>query len=151
MSFNIHTPWVRQAGAALVLGLFVVTGVLPLLTAPIAGALARRAPDCAERVQARLFFGLRGSAGLVSEADWDSFLTTVITPRFPDGLTVLEANGQWRDSVDGTLQEPSRVVEIVYDDSPDARHRLAAIVEIYKGHYRQQSVMVARSRLEVCF
>ena len=151
MSFTIHTPWVRQAGVALVLGLFVVTGALPLLTAPIAGALSRRAPDCAERALARLFFGLRGSAGLVSDADWDVFLTTVITPRFPDGLTVLEASGQWRDSVDGTRQEPSRVVEIVYDDSPDARHRIATIVETYKRHHRQQSVMVARSRLEVCF
>ena len=68
MSFTIHTPWVRQAGVALMLGLFAVTGALPLLTAPVAGALARRAPDCAERVQARLFFGLRESAGLVSES-----------------------------------------------------------------------------------
>ena len=151
MSFTIHTPWVRQAGVALVLGLFVVTGALPLLTAPVAGALARRAPDCAERVQARLFFGLRESAGLVSEADWQSFLHTVVTPRFPDGLTVLKASGQWRDAVNGTRQEPSRLVEIVYDDSPDARHRIATIVEIYKRHHRQQSVMVARSRLEVCF
>src|SRR5688572_29637012 len=110
MSFTTHTPWIRQAGVALVLGLFVVTGALPLLTAPIAGALSRSAPDCAERALARLFFGLRGSAGLVSNADWDLFLTTVITPRFPNGLTVLEASGQWRDSVNGTRQEPSRVV-----------------------------------------
>lgn len=150
MSFSIYAPWVRQAGVALVVGLLVVIGALPLLSAPYAEPPGRHASDCADRVQARLFFGLRGAAGPVSAADWDSFLITAVTPRFPD-LTVLEASGQWHDAVDGTRQEPSRVVEIVYDDSPEARRRITAIVEIYRARYHQQSVMVARSRLEVCF
>ena len=32
------------------------------------------------------------------DAAWDAFLADTVTPRFPDGLTVLDARGQWRDS-----------------------------------------------------
>ena len=51
---------------------------------------------CTRQAQARLFFGLHGSAGMVSEREWALFLGQIVTPRFPDGLTVFEASGQWR-------------------------------------------------------
>ena len=35
--------------------------------------------------------------GEVSEEEWLAFLADTVTPRFPDGLTVLDAAGQWRD------------------------------------------------------
>src|SRR5258707_4700217 len=47
--------------------------------------------------QIELMFG-RSIAGhlRVSGAAWSRFLAREITPRFPDGLTVLDAAGQWR-------------------------------------------------------
>ena len=43
--------------------------------------------------------------GEVSEAEFQKFLDREITPRFPDGLTVYEADGQFLDST-GTLIRP---------------------------------------------
>src|SRR5688500_1541434 len=46
----------------------------------------------------RLYFGRNiPGGGVVSESDWESFLAEVITPRFPAGLSVFRAQGQWRD------------------------------------------------------
>ena len=44
-----------------------------------------------------LMFGrnIGGRLG-VTEARWSRFLADEITPRFPDGLTVVDASGQWR-------------------------------------------------------
>jgi len=106
---------------------------------------------CTRQVQARLFFGLHGSAGMVSERDWDVFLAEIVTPRFPDGLTVFEASGQWRGRASRLEQEPARVVEIVHDDSPNARSFINQIVTVYKARYQQQSVMVTRTHIDVCF
>lgn len=49
-------------------------------------------------VRTELYFGL-GLANVTdaSEARWRQFLDTEVTPRFPSGLTVIEAYGQWRD------------------------------------------------------
>jgi hypothetical protein len=106
---------------------------------------------CTRQVQARLFFGLHGSAGLLSERDWAMFLAEVVTPRFPDGLTVFEASGQWRGPASRLEQEPARVVEIVHDDSANAKSFINQIVTVYKTRYQQQSVMVTRTHIDVCF
>jgi hypothetical protein len=130
--------------ATIVLAIAATTLSFPALSA--GGGLG-----CARQVQARLFFGLRGSAGFVSEAEWTLFLTETVTPRFPDGLTVFHANGQWRGRGSRLEQEPARVVEIVHDDSPDTRSRIDEIVTVYKARHQQQSVMVTRARIDVCF
>ena len=99
-----------------------------------------------------LFFGLGTSDGIVSETAWARFLTEAVTPRFPDGLTVMEANGQWRGlgQRDVTV-ERARVVEIAHDDSPETDRRIGEVVSIYKHQHRQRSVMLTRARVEVCF
>jgi hypothetical protein len=100
--------------------------------------------------QIELMFGRSISGRLrVSEAAWSRFLAREITPRFPDGLTVLDAAGQWQDPVGGRLvREPSKMVIIVTADEAPARERIAAIVAGYKQRFRQRSVGVV-SRL-VC-
>lgn len=46
----------------------------------------------------RLFLGRQiPGGGMVSDADWTAFLAEVVTPRFPEGLTVWRAEGQWLD------------------------------------------------------
>ncbi len=115
------------------------------------GVPSQHAPGgCAERVQSRLFFGLNRPSGPVSAAEWERFDADVVTPRFPDGLTILQATGQWR-SDDRLEREASRVIEVVSDDSAKARRLIEEIVGSFKTRYQQQSVMVSRQRLEVCF
>jgi hypothetical protein len=94
--------------------------------------------------QIELMFG-RNVAGhvRVAEAAWSRFVAREITPRFPDGLTVLDAAGQWRDPGGrGTAREPSKLVVIVTADSAAAGDQIAAIVAAYKQQFRQRSVGV---------
>jgi hypothetical protein len=94
--------------------------------------------------QIELMFG-RNVAGhvRVGEAAWSRFLVREVTPRFPDGLTVLEAAGQWRDPGGrGAVRELSKMVIIVTADPAAARDRIATIVAAYKQQFRQRSVGV---------
>ena len=108
-------------------------------------------PECAERIFDRLFFGLGTPTGTVSEAAWSRFLRKVVTPRFADGLTVVEAQGQWRGAGDLKITaEPTRVVEIVHDDSPEMDRAIDEVITIYKRSHQQRSVMRTRARVQVC-
>src|SRR5215813_8666767 len=82
----------------------------------------------------------------VSEREFLNFLDREITPRFPDGLTVYDARGQWRDpDRNRIVREPSKVVTIVLPGKPEDGDRLTEIVEAYKKRFKQQSVgMVLR-------
>jgi hypothetical protein len=93
-------------------------------------------------VVADLLFGrnIGGRLG-VTEKRWSQFLATEITPRFPDGLTVVDAAGQWRDAEKNRIvREPSKLVTIIMP--ADAQEKLDAIVDAYKRRFRQQSVGV---------
>lgn len=65
---------------------------------PEATAKAATALPGQEMLKTELFFG-RGipGGGLVSETEWQAFLEKEVTPRFPDGLSAFEVQGQWRD------------------------------------------------------
>ncbi len=96
------------------------------------------------RQVAELLFGRDiGHRVGVSEAAWSRFVTREMTPRFPDGLTITDAIGQWRDRDSGTLvHEPSKRVEIVLPGNVDDGARLDAVVSAYKRRFRQHSVGV---------
>jgi hypothetical protein len=84
-----------------------------------------------------------GSRLGVSEPAWARFVTREVTPRFPDGLTVTDAVGQWRDRASGALvRERSKRVEIVLSGKADDEARLEAVVAAYKRQFRQHSVGV---------
>ncbi|MGC1446985.1 MAG: DUF3574 domain-containing protein [Xanthobacteraceae bacterium] len=109
---------------------------------------AQQALSCHGTQQARqvaeLLFGrdIGHRLGVGARA-WARFVAREITPRFPDGFTVTDASGQWRDSADGTtVHEPSKRVEIVLPGTADDDSRLDAIVSAYKRKFHQQSVAV---------
>jgi len=107
--------------------------------------------DCAQRVQERVYFGLSDDKGPIAEADWQTFVERVVTPRFPAGLTVIAASGQWRDR-DGRIgREPSRVVEIVHDDTAPPARLVGEIVAAYKRDFRREAVLVVRTPVTACF
>jgi Protein of unknown function (DUF3574) len=93
---------------------------------------------------AELLFGRDiGNHVGVSEAAWMRFVAREITPRFPDGLTITNALGQWRDPASGRMvHEPSKRVEIALPGRPDDEGRLDAIVAAYKRRFHQHSVGV---------
>ncbi len=93
---------------------------------------------------AELLFGrdIGHSLG-VSESAFARFVAREITPRFPDGLTISDATGQWRDrGSDAITREPAKRVEIVLPGAADDESKLDAIVAAYKRRFHQQSVAV---------
>jgi hypothetical protein len=79
----------------------------------------------------------------VSELEWARFVDREITPRFPTGLTMFNAAGQWQDKPSNRIvHEPSKMVVIVLPGEDDEFTRLNAIVEAYKTRFKQQSVVV---------
>jgi len=91
---------------------------------------------------AELLFGrnIGGRLG-VTEAKWTRFLAAEVTPRFPDGLSVMDARGQWRDPARNRIvSERSKVVMIALPGTADDEQRLQEIIEAYKTRFRQQSV-----------
>jgi hypothetical protein len=103
------------------------------------------APPAESMVSAELLFGRKiGDRIGVSEAAFAAFLAREITPRFPDGLTVVDARGQWRDQDRGAIvREPSKLVLLTFRDEPQKRENLSAIAEAYKRQFRQQSVLLS--------
>ena len=102
---------------------------------------------------AELIFGRNiGATQVVSETAWHAFVARELTPRFPGGLTITDAIGQWRDPRRGTLvREPSKVVEIVLPGNDDDTAKLDAAVAAYKHRFRQQSVGVVTRQACVQF
>jgi hypothetical protein len=96
-----------------------------------------------------LYFGSNiAGGGEVTAAQFASFLERVVTPRFPDGLTVWDARGQWRDGSGQLLRESSHVLRLIHADKPDAERRIAEIIAAYKAEFRQESVL--REREQSC-
>jgi hypothetical protein len=93
---------------------------------------------------AEMMFGRNvGSRLAVSDRAFADFLAAEVTPRFPDGLTVIDARGQWRDAGGALLREPAKLVLLVFADDAQKRADLAAIAEAYKRKFRQQSVLTS--------
>ena len=96
-------------------------------------------------VVAELFFGRdKDGRRTVSDAEWADFLSSVVTPSFPDGLTVFDGYGQWRNPATGVIGSSPRVkiVLIAVKAAPDLAPRLSAVIDAYKVRFRQQSVGV---------
>ena len=107
-------------------------------------------PPGTERfVEHRLFFGRsQGEVEVVTDAAWRAFLADEITPRFPDGLTVFTAAGQWRDASGTMVRERTKVVLILTKSDDAGMQRTVEIAEAYKRAFGQESVL--RVIAEVC-
>ena len=139
---------------------FAVVGVLIFVAGFAAG---ERAPapvsaqgfnvvmDCggsASQVRTTLYFGLSRPKGpAVSELEWQLFLRDEVTGRFPDGLTVWEATGQWRTPAGSIDREQSKVLLLVHADTAAARQSVQAVIDAYRKAFDQQSVLWERARV----
>jgi len=93
----------------------------------------------------QLFFGRSGASGIpVSDAAWQAFVDGVVTASFPEGFTVLDAQGQWRDrQTNRVIHEQSKLIIVsVPTATASIPVRVAPIVAAYKARFAQQSVGV---------
>ena len=122
-----------RAGAAAIGLLVLVVG--------IATAGAQPAPQCSGAQKSWVVADLLFGRTRVSETNWARFLAAEVTPRFPDGFTVLDARGQWRAPGSQKIsRERSKVLMIAMPPGADNDDRLAKIIEAYKTRFKQQSV-----------
>jgi hypothetical protein len=113
------------------------------LLAAGAGAAAPCPAGLSEVRTAQLVFGRDiGDRPGVSDADWRDFVAHEVTPRFPDGITVIDAQGQWRGRAGRLVQEPSKMLLIVLKGDAGEADRLAAIARTYEARFRQESVLL---------
>lgn len=127
--------------------------VVALLAWSLASPPRVEASSCSEGfekfIEHRLFFGRNsGNVEVVSDEAWDAFLATEITSRFPDGLTVLDAAGQWREDSGNIIRERTKLVIVLAPPQDGAGLRTREIAESYKRSFNQQSVLRVSS--EVC-
>jgi hypothetical protein len=127
--------------------------VLPLLGNSASAQPAACSAPLKPHQVAELLLGRKiGDRLGVSETQFLNFLDREITPRFPDGLTVYDARGQYRDSGRNRIvREPSKVVMIVLPGNPEDMARLNEIADAYKKRFRQQSVGIVLRQACVSF
>ena len=91
---------------------------------------------------AELFFG-RGMKGRapVSDAEWAEFEAQTVAPNFPDGFTVFDGEGQWRNPQSGQIVSArTKILMVAAERTPDLAQRLSAVIDAYQRRFRQQSV-----------
>lgn len=139
----------RRAAAGVILAIGLVGGCASVPFAP-PGLSCRAGERRAEVLY--LYFGRNLGAELgVSDQDFRRFVDDEVTPRFPDGLTVLEANGQWRGQGGGLVREPTKVLQLVLSGRPGEAEKAHAVAEAYKARFSQEAVMILRTPVCVSF
>jgi hypothetical protein len=137
-----------KVGAMLRLPALIAAAMSLALAACVSPQHLRCRPGEQPAVQDTLYFGTNRARGAVTADDWSKFLQTSVTPRFPQGLTVLQASGQWRGA-DGTIvHESTYVLSLIHPDGAPGEAAIAEIVASYKSAFQQESVL--RSRAETC-
>jgi hypothetical protein len=79
--------------------------------------------------------------------EWQIFLRDEVTKRFPDGLTVWQAEGQWLNPAGIIDHEQSKVLLLVHADSAAARQSVQAVIQAYRKAFEQESVLWESSRV----
>lgn len=89
-----------------------------------------------------LFFGLSRPGGVVTEADFKNFIDASVTPRFPDGLTLLSGVGKFRDASGTAIVEGAKLLVLLYPRRDgDSNRRIEQIRADYKHQFQQESVL----------
>ncbi len=103
-------------------------------------------------IRTELYFGTRQPEGTeIAEETWRAFLDTAITPRFPAGLTVIDAIGQYRGAAGRIDRERTKLVVVFHAGGPTVEAAIEAIIEGYKRTFRQESVLEVSAPVRAAF
>ena len=90
-----------------------------------------------------LYFGTARPDGAVTDDEFQAFIDREVTSRFPGGLTVVKAEGQfWGE--DGTLVKEQSYILILlypYENFSTATRQVEQIRNLYKDRFGQESVL----------
>ncbi|WP_431042795.1 DUF3574 domain-containing protein [Streptomyces sp. P1-3] len=138
-----------RARAATIGAVFALAAAAPVtayaaLDEDSAPAKAAVAPPGKPYVETRLFFGTQRPDGgpAVTDKQFLEFVDREVTPSFPDGLTIQNGRGQWRDRNGVVERERSYELILLYPVT-EARVRnpeIEGIRDAYEREFAQESV-----------
>ena len=128
---------------------------LPAAAAPTLSGDPAHPGQTAGWVDTKLYFGLGPAADPgkgISEPDWRAFLDKEVTPRFPDGLSVIDVYGQWQGKGESAPERiRTKLLIIDYPDVKENRDKIEAIRAAWKKLTGDQSVMRVTEPADVSF
>lgn len=86
-------------------------------------------------------FGTETPSGHVTPEVWAQFLSEIVTPRFPEGLSVWQASGQWRSASGEEIRESSYVLSLIHSDDAAPSKAVQEIIASYKTRFQQEAVL----------
>ena len=94
-------------------------------------------------VQTTLVFGLAKPGGAVTEAEWQYFVDSYVTPRYRQGLTIIDTDGQWMMQTGEVIKEDSMIIILLYDAKSQAENdkNIEFIINTYKKLFQQEAVL----------
>ena len=143
----------RACGLAVLLGVLGGCASAPVSAPTMSGDAARPA-QASGWIRSELYFAVGNEDGSdrIDEARWREFLDREVTPRFPDGLTVIDGYGQWRFREEGRLvRQRCKILVVLHEDRAQHRADIEAIRQAWKQATGHESVLWSRQSVEVSF
>ncbi len=120
---------------------------LLLATLAVLATAVPAAAECAGEAwtESTLYMGrVLGDGRMAGDAEVRAFVDETIVPLFPDGFTVFDARGHWRDRASGrAVDETTVVFVVVHPPGPEAEASLRRIAEAYIERFRQSTVLAS--------
>jgi hypothetical protein len=136
----------KRLGAILLVLALGGCGTIQGLWKPKPRAAAAAAPACPagqEHLRTAQLFSGRQTAGMaITPWDLQRFVDQEITPRFPDGVTVLDGGAQWQGNENILIRDAAKVVLIVLPARGDPQNRVEAVRAAYRQRFNQETVLV---------
>ena len=104
-----------------------------------------------QNISEMLYFGTGMADGQISNEQWQSFVDDVITPRFPQGLSIWPVYGQWQSASGTIIQEDSYVLNVMHAGEPGSEVAITEIMSSYKQQYQQEAVLRVQSKVCVSY
>ena len=123
------------------------SGRLPLVLLLTLGALSTACggSECIsgqEQHRTELFFGLdRENDSPITPDEFQGFVDSSVTPRFKEGLTILDAHGQYLMDDGKLVHENSKLIVLLHDGSRAHSKDIDDIREEYKSRFHQEAVL----------
>jgi hypothetical protein len=105
-------------------------------------------PHQTEMLVTQLFFGrdIKGRAPL-TDGEWSAFVADKVAKNFPNGFTVGDGEGEWRDPKTGrVVRERSKIVTVAAAEAPGLVPRIESVMDSYRARFHQTSVGVLTTR-----
>ena len=133
----------RPSPLLLCLAPLLIAGCASVKTAP-----AGCTPLFGEAMVTEVYFGLSGPGGrAIAKKDWQAFLNSDVVAAFPDGFTVIPAQGYWRgEGMTQTAQEMSLILKIIHPAGPVALKKLSRIAKSFAKRFEQQAVLLSTTK-----